>query len=89
MQNNDSPTEGPSPIRCTQENADTLSMYDPIDVRSRTARQFVDRIESLCQVYDWGDKLLLFAAQSKLRGYAKMWIDSMLTVFNDFTFVFH
>ncbi|XP_037922966.1 uncharacterized protein LOC119659115 [Hermetia illucens] len=43
--------------------------------------QFIDRIEKLAQVYHWEEYLVLFAAQAKLKGPAKQWIDGLQTTF--------
>ncbi|CAD7079666.1 unnamed protein product [Hermetia illucens] len=43
--------------------------------------QFIDQIEKLAQVYHWEEHLVLFAAQAKLKGPAKRWIDGLQTTF--------
>lgn len=66
-----------------REIVDTLPEFDPIG-KNNSATQFISRIRDLNSVYDWDDRLLLFAAQSKLRGYAKSWNDGHATVFKNF-----
>ncbi|CAD7092814.1 unnamed protein product [Hermetia illucens] len=58
-----------------------LPTFDPLDDVSPSAEQFIDRIEKLAQVYHWEEYLVLFAAQAKLKGRAKRWIDGLQTTF--------
>ncbi|CAD7085776.1 unnamed protein product [Hermetia illucens] len=58
-----------------------LPKFDPLDDVSPSAEQFIDRIEKLAQVYHWEEYLVLFAAQAKLKGPAKRWIDGLQTTF--------
>ncbi|CAD7078596.1 unnamed protein product [Hermetia illucens] len=58
-----------------------LPTFDPLDDVSPSAEQFIDRIEKLAQVYHWEEYLVLFAAQAKLEGPAKRWIDGLQTTF--------
>lgn len=57
-----------------------LPSFDPND-NSLSSVQFVGRVEQLLHVYEWNEKLLLFAVQAKLKGAAKMWIDSAQIVY--------
>ncbi|CAD7077440.1 unnamed protein product [Hermetia illucens] len=58
-----------------------LPTFDPLDDVSPSAEQFIDRIEKLAQVYHWEEYLVQFAAQAKLKGPAKRWIDGLQTTF--------
>ncbi|CAD7089891.1 unnamed protein product [Hermetia illucens] len=58
-----------------------LPTFDPPDDVSPSAEQFIDRIEKLAEVYHWEEYLVLFAAQAKLKGPAKRWIDGLQTTF--------
>ncbi|XP_037909933.1 uncharacterized protein LOC119650855 [Hermetia illucens] len=58
-----------------------LPTFDPLDDVSPSAEQCIDRIEKLAQVYHWEEYLVLFAAQAKLKGPAKRWIDGLQTMF--------
>ncbi|CAD7093721.1 unnamed protein product [Hermetia illucens] len=58
-----------------------LPTFDQLDDVSPSTEQFIDRIEKLAQVYHWEEYLILFAAQAKLKGPAKRWIDGLQTTF--------
>ncbi|XP_054729235.1 uncharacterized protein LOC129238219 [Anastrepha obliqua] len=57
-----------------------LPTYDP-SKKNLTSEQFVKRVEQLRNVYNWNDKILLYAVQTKLEGVAKMWIDASAEIF--------
>lgn len=67
-----------------QQIADSLPFFDPSNTHGMTANKFISKIDKLNAVYGWEDQLLLYASQSKLRGYAKMWIDSCEETFSTF-----
>lgn len=77
----------PRSIRFTvREIGDIMPEFDPTHdgSGSGSAERFIKRIRDLQAIYNWDDKLTLFAAQSKLRGYAKIWNDGARTVFREF-----
>lgn len=67
-----------------REIADVLPMFNPFDKLNPSAVHFIQRIRDLDEVYEWDDKLLLFATQTKLMGFAKTWYDGLSVVFRDF-----
>ncbi|XP_017470009.1 PREDICTED: uncharacterized protein LOC108361771 [Rhagoletis zephyria] len=64
-----------NPFSKVSEVVTLLPEFDPSSETSLNANQFVKRIEMLRAAYQWGDQVLLFAVQQKLKGYAKFWID--------------
>lgn len=67
-----------------REIADILPEFNPIDKSVNSADKFIKRIRDLASVYDWDQKLVLFAAQSKLKGFAKSWNDNSSVVYQNF-----
>lgn len=67
-----------------REISDSLPEFIPMDAVNGDAARFVKRIRDLQAVYEWDEKLLLFAAQSRLRAQAKIWNDNHVTVFRSF-----
>lgn len=54
-----------------------LPEFDPSNqMAGLNAAQFVSRIDSLKKIYQWDDKLIMFLSSSKLKGAAKLWLDS-------------
>ncbi|XP_053968466.1 uncharacterized protein LOC128869895 [Anastrepha ludens] len=56
-----------------------LPDFDPLK-GSLTSKQFVDKVIQLREAYEWSEQEILLAAQSKLKGVAKEWLDAQ-TVF--------
>ena len=81
--NTNAPVINKSPSFSVREISDILPEFDPVE-KTNNAREFISRIIALHNVYQWDEKLFLFAAQSKLRGYAKLWCDSQANVFCNF-----
>lgn len=82
---NSSPVDNRSYHRFTlRDIAEMLPECNPLDEKSSTAKNFIKRIRDLNAVYVWDNKLLLFAAQSKLRGYAKNSNDSSAVRYEKF-----
>ena len=69
--NTNAPVINKSPSFSVREISDILPEFDPVG-KTNNARKLISRIIALHYVYQWDEKLLLFAAQSKLRGYAKL-----------------
>lgn len=67
-----------------QQAADSLPEFDPGDKLYNSSSAFIARIRSLQQYYGWDDRLVLFAAQQKLRGNAKRWNDSGRRLYQSF-----
>ena len=71
-----------APVRQTfsiKEVADVFPTFDPVNKVCNSAKQFVQRIQNLQAVYEWPDKILLFASQLRLIGHAKSWNDTLPT----------
>lgn len=60
--------------------SDILPEFDPDSPASVDCPQFVDRVTRLFNAYGWDERMLVLAAQSKLRGNAKIWADTQTTV---------
>lgn len=60
-----------------REIGDIMPEFNPSDKSSGScsAERFIKRICDLQDIYNFDEKLVLFAAQSKLRGYARTWND--------------
>uniref|UniRef100_A0A1I8NJL5 CCHC-type domain-containing protein n=1 Tax=Musca domestica TaxID=7370 RepID=A0A1I8NJL5_MUSDO len=74
-------TQKPSyePIQRTysvQEMAEILPEYDPTKDSTFGVEQFIDRVEKAAQAYECEETLLLLAVYRKLKGPAKLWLDS-------------
>lgn len=55
---------------------DVLPIFDPSEqTDGLSADQFINRLTTLKNLYEWNDKLCLFSAAAKLRGAAKLWFD--------------
>lgn len=50
------------------------------DLSGLTAKQFVDRVNNLKEMFGWNDRLILLATATKLKGAAKLWFDSQMQV---------
>ncbi|XP_062133272.1 restin homolog [Drosophila sulfurigaster albostrigata] len=59
-----------------KEIANTLPEFDPSDKNAITAKQFIDRVNKVVDAYNWDQKFLLLAIYTRLKGPAKMWLDS-------------
>ncbi|XP_036320389.1 uncharacterized protein LOC118734809 [Rhagoletis pomonella] len=81
-----------SSSRSTTQQASTYKIQDIVGILPEfdplkklvTAQQFVTKAEQLQRTYLWNDNLLLFAAQQKLVGIAKNWLDAQ-PVFQSWT----
>uniref|UniRef100_A0A034VRB3 Gag polyprotein n=1 Tax=Bactrocera dorsalis TaxID=27457 RepID=A0A034VRB3_BACDO len=62
-----------------------LPEYNPTSETSLNSVQFIKRIEILKNAYNWPEQILICAVQQKLRGCAKLWIDSQQCVFVNWT----
>lgn len=67
-----------------REISDSLPEFIPMDTNKGDAAKFVKRIRDLQEVYEWDQKLVLFAAQTRLRAQARIWNDNHVTVFRSF-----
>lgn len=78
----------PYPQNCyhttVQQAADVLPEFIPGSECYGSARNFVARVRALQAYHGWDDRLILFAAQQKLRGSAKTWNDASLELFQTF-----
>ncbi|XP_062121981.1 uncharacterized protein LOC133835860 [Drosophila sulfurigaster albostrigata] len=63
-----------------KEIANTLPEFDPSDKNAITAKQFIDRVNKVVDAYNWDQKCLLLAIYTRLKGPAKMWLDSSSVV---------
>ncbi|XP_044317746.1 uncharacterized protein LOC123038119 [Drosophila rhopaloa] len=59
-----------------KEIANTLPEYDPSDDSAISVDQFIDRVNKVVDAYQWDEKFLLLAIYTRLKGPAKMWLDS-------------
>lgn len=57
-----------------REMCDMLPLFNLLDANKEIAGNFLGPIQDLRVVYEFDEKLLLFATQSNLRVYAKTWI---------------
>ncbi|XP_067624305.1 uncharacterized protein [Eurosta solidaginis] len=81
-----------SNVQSTTQQASTYKIQDIVGILPEfnplkkliTAQQFVTKAEQLQRTYLWSDNLLLFAAQQKLVGVAKSWLDAQ-PVFQSWT----
>ncbi|XP_041449446.1 uncharacterized protein LOC121404234 [Drosophila obscura] len=70
-----------------KEIANTLPDYDPSDDNAISVDQFIDRVNRVVEAYQWDEKFLLLAIYTRLKGPAKMWLDSspvLHTTWSDF-----
>lgn len=67
-----------------QQAADVLPEFIPGNESYGSARNFIARVRALQAYHGWDDRLILFAAQQKLRGSAKRWNDASLELFQTF-----
>ncbi|XP_070853703.1 uncharacterized protein [Drosophila suzukii] len=77
--NNESiPVQATSNVRqaSVKEIANTLPEFDPNDDNAISVNQFIDRVNKVVDAYSWDEKFLLLAIYTKLKGPAKMWLDS-------------
>lgn len=56
--------------------AESMPIFDPDDAVYCSSGAFVARVRALQRYYGWDNDLVLFAAQQKLCGTAKVWNDS-------------
>lgn len=59
----------------TQDVIGMLPEFDPVR-GSTTPDQFINKVQQLQRGYLWNDEIVLFAVQHKLKGHAKIWLDS-------------
>ncbi|XP_049308554.1 uncharacterized protein LOC125777493 [Bactrocera dorsalis] len=59
-----------------KEIAETIPDFDPTSESSITVEQFVDRVNGAMSAYKWEEKCLLLAVYSRLKGAAKIWLNS-------------
>ncbi|XP_017460837.1 PREDICTED: uncharacterized protein LOC108354156 [Rhagoletis zephyria] len=59
-----------------KEIAETIPEFDPTNESSISVEQFVERVNSAIQAYQWEEKCLLLAVYSRLKGAAKLWLNS-------------
>lgn len=64
-----------------KEIAETIPEFDPTNEMSLSAEQFVDRVNTAMEAYEWQEKSLLLAVYSKLKGVAKLWLDASLELY--------
>jgi len=77
--NNESiPVQATNNVRqaSVKEIANTLPEFDPNDDHAISVNQFIDRVNKVADAYQWDEKFLLLAIYTKLKGPAKMWLDS-------------
>jgi len=77
--NNESiPVQATNNVRqaSVKEIANTLPEFDPNDDNAISVNQFIDRVNKVVDAYQWDEKFLLLAIYTKLKGPAKMWLDS-------------
>lgn len=67
-----------------QQASDSMPIFDPEDATFGSSELFIWRVRALQEFHGWDDKLVLFAAQQKLRGVAKTWNDTSRTLFRTF-----
>lgn len=60
-----------------REIAETIPEFDPTNESSLSVEQFVERVESAIQAYQWEEKCLLLAVYSRIKGAARLWLDSL------------
>lgn len=60
-----------------REISETIPEFDPTNPQSLTVEQFTDRVSSVVRAYQFDEKCLLLAVYSRLRGAARMWLDSL------------
>lgn len=68
-------------VNSIREIADTLPEYDPAKDSIFSVEQFIDRVEKSMEAYDWDEKCVLLAVYGKLKGHAKLWLDSSAEIF--------
>ncbi|XP_046811925.1 uncharacterized protein LOC124421142 [Lucilia cuprina] len=71
-----------------REIAETIPEFDPTNELSLSVEQFVERVDSAIQAYRWEEKCLLLAVYSKMKGAARLWLDSLQVLhskWNDFS----
>lgn len=62
--------------------AENMPVFDPSGVGTHgSAQAFITRIRALQSHYQWDDFIVLEAAQQKLRGQAKDWLDDSPDVY--------
>ncbi|CAD6995211.1 unnamed protein product [Ceratitis capitata] len=59
-----------------KEIAETIPDFDPTNDSSISVEQFVDRVSSAIEAYQWEEKCGLLAVYSPLKGAAKLWVNS-------------
>ncbi|XP_017464835.1 PREDICTED: uncharacterized protein LOC108358171 [Rhagoletis zephyria] len=59
-----------------KEIAEAIPEFDPTNESSISVEQFVERVNSAIQAYQWEEECLLLAVYSRLKGAAKHWLNS-------------
>lgn len=77
-QSSNTPTARPFSLR---DISDVLPEFDPENHSKVHSFQFVERVTRLREAYKWEESMLVLAAQSKLRGNAKIWSDTQVVVY--------
>ncbi|XP_046868586.1 uncharacterized protein LOC124461037 [Drosophila willistoni] len=55
--------------------------FNPSSVKSLDSHQFVKRVETLKNAYNWDDRKVIFAVQQKMQGAARYWVDATDEIF--------
>lgn len=66
-----------------KEIAETIREFDPTRESSISVGQFIHRVNNSLMAYKWDEKCLLLAVYSKMKGVAKMWLDSTPTLYSN------
>lgn len=75
------PVFQPNPYSNPREIISLLPDFNPSSDESVNSSQFIKRTEMLKAAYGWDDQSVIFAAQQKMGGPAKYWVDSLQEVF--------
>ncbi|XP_037930998.1 uncharacterized protein LOC119665821 [Teleopsis dalmanni] len=57
--------------------SETIPVFDPTDKNGLTVGQFINRVERSLNAFQWNEKQLLLAVYGKLKGVARLWLDSL------------
>ncbi|KAH7969885.1 hypothetical protein HPB52_022480 [Rhipicephalus sanguineus] len=68
------------PVIGAGETPRLVPLFDPSSSDSSTVDAWIRRVNDLAEVYRWTDRVTSCHALAKLRGTAKMWYDSLLSV---------
>lgn len=66
-----------------REIAETIPEFNPSDNMSLSAEQIVNRVNVAVAAYKWEEKRLMPAIYGKLKGSAKLWIESWVEFYSD------